>query len=146
MKGLNSVDYNNLGEYLKCIRKAKGLSLKEIQEKTEISSSYINRLENGSRINPSMETLIRLGKFYEIPPETLIKISGFNSNEEGCIDSFKDLNLFISEAECIVFRKKIIPKDLFEKLIIKVISSNVDDFGELMNLCSIIKELNSNIK
>ena len=50
----------SFGEYIKQLRKDKGLSLREIAKRTKMSSSYLSQLENGHNINPKKEMLIKL--------------------------------------------------------------------------------------
>lgn len=45
---------------LKKIRKEKGLTIIKLAELTGISAGYICHLENGSRTNPSIETMERI--------------------------------------------------------------------------------------
>ena len=49
----------NLGESIKNIRQAKGLSQGEMQKRTGILRSYLSRVENGHTV-PSLATLQRL--------------------------------------------------------------------------------------
>lgn len=42
---------------LRDIRKDRGLTIYQLSEKTKLSPSYINNLENGYRGNPSLKTL-----------------------------------------------------------------------------------------
>lgn len=52
-------------EYLKELRKAKGLSLRQIAPKLDISFSYYSDIENGNR-NPSIELAMRMADFFKI--------------------------------------------------------------------------------
>lgn len=45
---------------LKKIRMEKGLTISKLSELTGISSGYICHLENGSRTNPSIETMEKI--------------------------------------------------------------------------------------
>ena len=56
---------------LKKIRKEKGVTIKELAEKTGISMGYISHLENGSRSNPSKKVMEKISKALE---ETIVKI------------------------------------------------------------------------
>ena len=62
--------YENLcklyGEYFKYTREQKGLSLRELSKKTNISIALISLLENGDKL-PRIETLIRLVLALGIP-------------------------------------------------------------------------------
>lgn len=48
----------NIGERLRSLRKSKGLSLGDVQERTGMHGSHLSRVETG-RIVPSLETLQR---------------------------------------------------------------------------------------
>ena len=63
---------------LKARRKAKGLSLTDVSERSKMTRQAISKLENGQVINPTLETLYRYGLaldagitlgFEEIEPE-----------------------------------------------------------------------------
>jgi len=56
---------------LKQIRKSKGLTLRQVEKISGISNSYLSQLERGLRI-PSIDTLIRLAKAYEMDITELI--------------------------------------------------------------------------
>lgn len=60
-----------LGPFIKKLREQRGVTLMEIQNKTGVSASYINRIENKSRQNPSLENISRLVKYFEIPFSTM---------------------------------------------------------------------------
>ncbi len=47
---------NKIREY----RQEKGISMKELAEKSKISIGYLSHLENGSRKNPSTEVMERI--------------------------------------------------------------------------------------
>ena len=47
-------------EQIKYCRKEKGMTLKELSEKTGLSVGYLSHLENGERNNPSLDTLIKI--------------------------------------------------------------------------------------
>ncbi len=55
------------GEYIKQLRKDKGLSLRETAKRTNMSSSYLSQLENGHNTNPKKEILIKLASVLDIP-------------------------------------------------------------------------------
>ncbi len=43
-------------------RQEKGMGMKELAEKSEISIGYLSHLENGSRANPSTEVMEKISK------------------------------------------------------------------------------------
>lgn len=51
----------NIGEQVKAIRKAKGITLRDIEEETGIGNGYLSRLERG-QYSPSIDTLERICK------------------------------------------------------------------------------------
>lgn len=61
----------NLGPFIKRLREQRGVSLAEMGDETGLSGSYINRLENKSRLNPSLESISRIVKFFNIPFSTI---------------------------------------------------------------------------
>jgi len=54
MKNLNKI---------KKIRNELGLSVYKIAEQVGVTPSYISNLENGHRVNPSKEVMVRISKF-----------------------------------------------------------------------------------
>ncbi|MCE9525653.1 MAG: helix-turn-helix transcriptional regulator [Planctomycetales bacterium] len=46
-------------EQLKAAREAKGLSLTDVTELTQMDPSALSKLESGQRSNPTVETLVR---------------------------------------------------------------------------------------
>lgn len=53
-------------EQIKYCRKQKGITLKELSDKSGISQGYISLLENGGRKNPSFNTLIKICKVLDM--------------------------------------------------------------------------------
>jgi ribosome-binding protein aMBF1 (putative translation factor) len=51
-----------LGQQIKAIREAAGLSLADVAEKTGIDKAMLSRLENGRHDNPTVDTLSRIAK------------------------------------------------------------------------------------
>lgn len=50
----------------------KGLSLKQLEEVSQVSSSYINRLEKGEKTSPSLQVTFSLAKSLGIPDSVLM--------------------------------------------------------------------------
>ena len=59
-------DAKVLGARLRSIRKERGLSVKELAERIDVSFSTIYRWENGDRI-PDIVTLMKLAKLFDVP-------------------------------------------------------------------------------
>ncbi|MBO2945638.1 helix-turn-helix domain-containing protein [Paenibacillus sp. F411] len=52
--------------------KVKDLSLKQLEELSQVSSSYINRLERGEKTSPSLPVVFSLAESLEIPYSVLM--------------------------------------------------------------------------
>lgn len=76
---------NNLGQYIKEKRREKKLSLRELEELSQISRAYLSILErgsdlrSGSPVKPTLATLQKLAKGLDLCLEELINAS--NSDE-----------------------------------------------------------------
>jgi transcriptional regulator with XRE-family HTH domain len=66
-----------LGSYLKEVRKKSGLSLREVEEATDISNAYLSQLENGRVTQPSPHILHAVATVYRVPYETLMERAGY---------------------------------------------------------------------
>ena len=58
-------------QILKLARGDKGLSLRQVEEKTGISNAYISQLENGYVKEPSFFKMLRLLSLYNVSVENL---------------------------------------------------------------------------
>ncbi|MDK2829794.1 MAG: hypothetical protein PWP67_2617 [Clostridium butyricum] len=74
-------DYKIIKEY----RKKAGLTQKQLGDKVNVSSAYIQQLENGVKNNPSLEIIIKISDVLNIPIETLEK-----NRVDSIINSFRD--------------------------------------------------------
>ncbi len=70
---------NELGAVLADLRKAKGLSLREVEEASgkAVSNAYLSQLENGRIQKPSPNVLHSLADVYAVPYETLMERAGY---------------------------------------------------------------------
>ena len=66
------------------LRKAKGYSLREVEEATEkaVSNAYLSQLENGKIKKPSPNVLLSLAGVYAVPYEALMEKAGYLSPSE----------------------------------------------------------------
>lgn len=67
----------NYGEYLKALREAKGMTLREVEKKTDVSNAYLSQLESGKVKQPSPITLFKLSEIYDTSYEVLMKKVGY---------------------------------------------------------------------
>lgn len=72
---------NEIGSYLRNLRKMRGLTLVQLQEKSGVSNSYISQIENG-QFQPSPDILKKLSVPLEISVFDLLKEAGYYSDEE----------------------------------------------------------------
>lgn len=56
-----------LGEFLRKLRIDKGKTINDMQIETGISKSYLSKLENNTKDNPSLYTITKLSEYYKIP-------------------------------------------------------------------------------
>ena len=70
---------NELGAVLTDLRRAKGLSLREVEEATgkAVSNAYLSQLENGKIKKPSPTVLHSLAEVYVVPYEALMERAGY---------------------------------------------------------------------
>ena len=60
-----------MGDRLKQLRKARGLTQLAVQMKTGIEQALLSKFENGERVPPT-ETLVKLADFYEVSVDYLL--------------------------------------------------------------------------
>ena len=70
---------NELGGLLADLRKAKGLSLRQVEEATDkaVSNAYLSQFENGKIKKPSPNVLHSLSEVYAVPYEALMEKAGY---------------------------------------------------------------------
>jgi transcriptional regulator with XRE-family HTH domain len=66
-----------LGDTLRITRKARKLTLKDIQTATGVSNAYLSQLETGKIDKPGAEVLATIATAYGIPRQTLFYIVGY---------------------------------------------------------------------
>lgn len=93
-----------LGEKLKNLRSVKGITLKEFEAHTGISQSYLNRLETGSRTNPSIDILRLIANYYNI---SILELLGedFNIRVEDILTDKESINLLSKFLNHMINRK-----------------------------------------
>lgn len=69
-------------EELKDIRKNKGFTIREVAERSGVSSAYISQLENGQRGTPSPDILSKLSGALETPYPVLMQLAGYLQPEQ----------------------------------------------------------------
>lgn len=74
-----------LGSLLADLRRAKGLSLRQVEEATgrAVSNAYLSQLENGRIRKPSPHVLHSLAEVYAVPYDALMERAGYLLSAEG---------------------------------------------------------------
>lgn len=93
-----------LGQELYRLRKLKGWTLREVEEKTQkkVSNSYLYQIENDNVKEPSPHILYELASVYDVEYAALMKLAGFvvpGLNSKGTSIAFSALNLSKDEEE-----------------------------------------------
>jgi len=66
-----------LGSFLKKHREDLHLTLRDVEDKTEISNPYLSQLEKGKIKKPSPNVLNKLSELYKIQYSKLMKLAGY---------------------------------------------------------------------
>lgn len=66
-----------VGNYFKALREAKGLTLREVEKQTDVSNAYLSQLEKGKVKQPSPLMLHKLATVYGVPYEQLMEKVGY---------------------------------------------------------------------
>ena len=87
---------SELGSVLADLRKAKGLTLRQVEEATgrAVSNAYLSQLENGKINKPSPNVLHSLAEVYVVPYEGLMEKAGYLLPSQGGPGKRKRLAIF----------------------------------------------------
>lgn len=98
-----------LGQYLGSIRRDRGLTLRDVEEKTErqVSNAYLSQIENSKIEKPSPNILNALADVYRISFVSLMELAGYMSpsserghdERHGRVATFAEHNLTPDEEE-----------------------------------------------
>lgn len=119
----------SLGEFLRKLRIDKGKTINSMQNETGISKSYLSKLENNTKDNPSLDILKKLSNYYNIPFQVFQNLCGFNTGlEEGQV---KDISELVINLEYLFanIQVDIEFKLLFKNFIIQIESIMVKEAG-----------------
>ncbi|MBT2641728.1 helix-turn-helix domain-containing protein [Bacillus sp. ISL-41] len=74
------MESKEFGEYLRSLRKRKGLTINQLEELSGISNAYISQIETGKRRTPSPEILQKLSSHLGVSHEHLMQKAGYMQN------------------------------------------------------------------
>jgi transcriptional regulator with XRE-family HTH domain len=95
-----------LGQYLASIRNDRGITLREVEKRTDkvVSNAYLSQIENDQIKKPNPNILNALAELYDIPYEELMERAGFvvpmrsrNDQRHGRVATFAGHNLTSEE-------------------------------------------------
>ena len=72
----------NFGEYLRTLRVEKRYSLREVEELSGVSNSYLGLIERGQRPIPGADILKKLAPVYDVPVRDLLASAGYLREED----------------------------------------------------------------
>jgi transcriptional regulator with XRE-family HTH domain len=81
-KGKGKAPEQTLGEYLRNLRTARKMSLRDVEEGSGVSNAYLSQLEQGKITKPSPHFLHKLAGCYLVPYETLMEKAGYITKED----------------------------------------------------------------
>ena len=84
---------DNFGKYLKDLRNNQKLSLRDVEAKGSISSSYLAQIEQGRRRPPGPDILKRLAPVYDVPVRDLLKAAGYLEEAGGTLSDEEEVEL-----------------------------------------------------
>ena len=72
----------NFGEYLRTLRLEKRYSLREVEELSGVSNSYLGLIERGQRPIPGADILKKLAPVFDVPVRDLLSAAGYLKEED----------------------------------------------------------------
>jgi len=72
---------SRLGNYLKSLRDAKGLSLRDVEDKSGVSNAFLSQIESGKVKQPAPVVLYKLADLYSVPYALLMERAGYPTPE-----------------------------------------------------------------
>lgn len=87
-------DSKTLGTYLRSLREAKALTLRDVEEKSGISNAFVSQIESGKVKHPSPIMLHKLAEIYAVPYEGLLERVGYPVPENSASAGRSASNIF----------------------------------------------------
>jgi transcriptional regulator with XRE-family HTH domain len=64
------------GSQLRTLRRAAGVTQRELAVRTGLDFSYISKVENDRNSPPAADSIVKICKVLEVPPESLLALKG----------------------------------------------------------------------
>ena len=72
---------DNFGSYMRSLRKATGLTLKQVEKEAKVSNAYLSQIERSLRKPPHPDILKRLARVYQVTHRELLIAAGYLEEE-----------------------------------------------------------------
>lgn len=129
---------DNFGALIRYIRESRGITLREMQEMTGVSSSYINRIEKGERKAPSFPVIEKMADALEVDYNTLIR----SKSVESCDDELVSLDKYLMTGSYLIDDQPVslIKKEIIKDIIMSIVKFEwgTDKHLELFSLSQLI--------
>ena len=83
----------SFGSYIRRLRVAQKLSLREAEKESGVSNAYIGMIERGERPTPGAEILKKLAPVYDVPVRDLLSAAGYLSSDRATLDEEEEVEL-----------------------------------------------------
>jgi len=79
--GYHGLAMDNFGSYMRSLRKATGLTLKQVEKEARVSNAYLSQIERSLRKPPHPDILKRLARVYQVTHRELLIAAGYLEEE-----------------------------------------------------------------
>ena len=83
----------NFGEYLRTLRLEKRYSLREVEELSGVSNSYLGLIERGQRPIPGADILKKLAPVFDVPVRDLLAAAGYLNEEDTSLSEDDEVDM-----------------------------------------------------
>lgn len=66
-----------IGATLRGLRKASGLTLKDVEEKSGVSNAYLSQLETGKITSPGPQIITKIAPAYGLSVDQMLRLAGY---------------------------------------------------------------------
>jgi transcriptional regulator with XRE-family HTH domain len=83
----------NFVEYLRNLRIEKRYSLREVEQMSGVSNSYLGLIERGQRPIPGADILKKLAPVYDVPVRDLLNAAGYLKEEDASLSEDEEVEM-----------------------------------------------------
>ena len=113
---------------LRALRKARGMTLKEVAERVGVAESTVSQYENGKR-DPDFETLLKLAELFDVSVDYLMRgnVYGGELTKDQIQDLISILGVNMSDIQDLLISEKINDEKLKIALFGEIVSDDMLD-------------------